>query len=113
MKVLLLTTHLNHGGISRYVLGLAKGLKQRGHQVWVASSGGTWCHELEDLGITHKQIPIKTKSFLSPKVFLSLLALRGFIKKEGSEIIHGNTRVTQHLALLIHKFTGITYIINC
>ncbi|UCG35365.1 MAG: glycosyltransferase [Candidatus Omnitrophota bacterium] len=82
MKILLLTTHLNPGGIPRYVLNLAKGLKARGHEVWVASNGGNWCNQLQELGIVHKRIPIRTKSFLSPKVFFSLFTLLGFINME-------------------------------
>jgi len=110
MRLLLLTTHLNPGGIPRYVLGLAKGLKMQGHTVWVASSGGSWCNQLQESGVPHKHIPIKTKSFLNPKVFFSLFALLGFIKREKIEIVHANNRVTQHLGFLIHRFSGIPYV---
>ena len=47
MNILILTTHLNPGGISRYVLNLSKGLIKEGHSVWVASSGGSWVGILE------------------------------------------------------------------
>ena len=40
MKVLHVTTHLNMGGITNYILSLAGELKKRGAECVVASSGG-------------------------------------------------------------------------
>ena len=69
MKVLLLTTHLNVGGVSVYTVNLAKYLKKEGVNVTVASSGG----DLEDIlskeGIEHFKINIKTKSEFGPAVW--------------------------------------------
>lgn len=110
MNILLIATHFNPGGISRYCLNLAKGLKQRGHNVWVASCGGEWVKDLEDSGIKHKYIPIRTKSILSPKIFIAMLKLRPFIREESIQIIHANTRVTQMLAYLLYKYEKIPYI---
>lgn len=110
MKILLLATHFNPGGITRYCLNLAKGLKQLGHDVSVASSGGEWVAELEHQGIKHKFIPIKTKSILSPKIVSSVFEIYPFIKENAIEIVHGNTRVTQMLAFYLHLWKKVPYV---
>ncbi len=40
MNILYLTNHLDIGGITSYTLTLASGMKKRGHNVYIASSGG-------------------------------------------------------------------------
>ena len=110
MNILILTTHLNPGGISRYVINLAKGLVKQDHRVWIACSGGQWTDKLNASRINYKFIPIRTKSICSIKVFLSFLYLRKFISQEKIDIIHSNTRVTQFLGFLIYKKLATPYV---
>ncbi|MDD5583949.1 MAG: glycosyltransferase, partial [Candidatus Omnitrophica bacterium] len=110
MNVLILATHLNPGGVSRYVINLAQGLTRRGNTVWVASGGGTWVSLLSRYGVQHKNIPIFTKAIVSFQVFFSFLALTSFLKKHNIQIIHANTRVTQCLAYLLWKSLHIPYV---
>lgn len=111
MRILLICTHLNAGGISRYVLTLAKGLKENGHQVFVACAPfGNWLGKLEEEDIGYKAIPIKTKSIFSIKILISFLTLIKFIKKEKIDIIHSNSRVTQFLGFLLHKSLKVPYL---
>jgi fructose-1-phosphate kinase PfkB-like protein len=58
MRILLLTTHLNPGGIASYLVSLAKGLKSRNHNVIVASSGGALVDVLKRDDIPHEEIDI-------------------------------------------------------
>ncbi len=113
MKVLLLTTHLNIGGISTYVVNLACKLKQQGKEPVVASSGGVLVARLEKEGVTHYTIPIKTKNAAHPKVLFSVLQLMEIIKKEGVGIVHAHTRVAQVAAALLRRFTKVPYITTC
>ena len=113
MKILLLTTHLNLGGIGIYVLSLAMGLVQRGHKVFVASSGGDLVAPLESLGATHNTVNIKTKSEISPKVIFAQGKIARIIKEKNIEIIHAHTRVAQVLAHLVSKRLGIPYVTTC
>lgn len=113
MKILLLTTHLNLGGIGVYVLSLAKGLIQKGHQVLVASSAGDLVAALGSYGVEHFTVNIKTKSEISPKVILAQRKLIDIIQEKGIEIIHAHTRVTQVLAHLISKKIGTPYVTTC
>lgn len=113
MKVLLLTTHLNLGGIGVYVLSLAKGLVSKGHDVFVASCAGDLVAPLESCGAKHLTINIKTKSVISPKIIFAQKQIIRIIKQEHIEIIHAHTRVTQVLAHLVSKRTGVAYVTTC
>ena len=110
MNVLILTTHLNPGGLSRYVLNLSRSLKKQNHNVWVACSGGEWIQRLNENGVKYKHIPIKTKSICSLKILFSFLALGKLIDQEKIDVVHCNTRVTQFLGFLIHKRFNLPYI---
>ncbi|MBN3040856.1 MAG: glycosyltransferase family 4 protein [Candidatus Omnitrophica bacterium] len=110
MNILVLTTHLNRGGISRYVINLCKGLTKRGHKVFVASASGEWLKDLNADIYSHKHIPVKTKSIFSPKIMVCFFYLQSFIRQEKIDVIHANTRVTQCLAYLLYKKTKIPYI---
>ena len=113
MRILFITNHLNTGGITSYCLTLAGGLAKRGHNVYIASSGGDYVSKLAANNINYIPIPIKTKSELSPKILISLIKLRRFIKQNQIDIIHANSRTTQVLGALLSKATGITYLSTC
>ena len=113
MKILFLTTHLNIGGITRYVTNLSKALKRRGHTVFVASGGGDSEEVLAKSGIRHISLNIKTKSELSPKLIKSFFALKSFLKEEKIDLMHAHTRVTQVLAFFLSRFFGIPYVTTC
>jgi len=113
MNILYLTTHLNIGGISSYLLSLSRGLRDRGHNIYIASASGSLLQRFISEGVKVIPIPIKTKSEISPGVILSLFILLKRIKQADIDIIHANTRVTQVLAHLIYKFSGRPYISTC
>jgi glycosyltransferase involved in cell wall biosynthesis len=111
MNILYLTTHLNTGGITSYVLSLASALLKRGHKIFVASSGGQLVPQFIKAGITYIPIPIRTKQeFHLPKITVSLFKLLKIIRKENIEIIHSHTRVTQVLGTLLQYFSGKPHI---
>ncbi len=113
MRILLLSTHLNIGGVGRYVTSLAKSLKARKHEVFVASGGGQLEHILRREGIPHLSMDIKTKSELNPRVMKSFFTLRRYLKEQGIELMHAHTRVTQVVAALLSANTGIPYVTTC
>lgn len=111
MRILLICTHLNAGGVSRYVLTLAKALKKNGHQVWVSCAPyGEWLSKLREEDIACKTIPIKTKFIFSIKILISFFILSKFVRKEKIDVIHSNSRVTQFLGFLLYKFTKVPYV---
>lgn len=113
MNILYLTTHLNIGGINSYLLTLTAGLKSKGHNVYIASSGGETAMRFTKQGIILITIPIKTKSEISPKILLSFFKLLPVIKKENIDIIHCNSRVTQVLGCLLSFFSRPPFVSTC
>jgi glycosyltransferase involved in cell wall biosynthesis len=113
MKVLLLTTHLNLGGIGIYTLLLASALKRSGIHTVVASSGGCLEQELISLGIEHIRIPVHTSMDIGFHTIKSYYRLRPIIRDQGIDIIHAQTRVTQVIACLLAKKTHTTFVATC
>jgi lipopolysaccharide heptosyltransferase II len=113
VKILLLTTHLNIGGIAVYTVNLAGLLKKRGHRVIVSSSGGDMVDQLSKKGIIHVKFDIKTKSELSPKLLLALPKVLSLIRDNKVDLIHAHTRITQVLACAASHICGIPYVATC
>ena len=113
MNILILTTHLNSGGITSYLLTLSRGLVKDGHQVWIASSGGNMEKDFVAQGVNLKNLNIKTKSELSPKLYFALTPLKQLVKEEHIQIIHAQTRITQVLAYFLKRLTKTPYVTTC
>ncbi|HTZ11642.1 MAG TPA: glycosyltransferase family 4 protein [Candidatus Margulisiibacteriota bacterium] len=113
MKILYLSNHLNIGGITSYLLTLARGLKSRGHEVYIASSSQGLTAGYSKEGFTFFPIPIRTKKDLSPKIIFSRIKLSGLIREYNIGLVHSNTRTTQILGCLLSKSTGCVHITTC
>jgi glycosyltransferase involved in cell wall biosynthesis len=114
MRILLFTTHMNIGGIGIYTLSLARSLKNAGEYVVVASSGGELTEGLKASGIEHIYVPVNTSSDIGPHTFFALFKLSRFIKEQGIDLIHAQTRVTQVIAgMLSRKVGGPVFIATC
>ncbi|MBN1794947.1 MAG: glycosyltransferase family 4 protein [Candidatus Omnitrophica bacterium] len=112
MKILIITTHLDVGGIPNYVTTLTGGLIARGHEVIVASRGGPLVDRLTAFGARHIMLPLYTKNEISPRVFLSLCRLLGALGEERVDVVHAQTRITQMVARLYCHFTKTPYIVT-
>ena len=104
MNILIIATRLNLGGIGVYVASLARALKEKGHKVIVASSGGELEGILSSSGIGHIYLPIGTSSEVGPHIMMAVMKLLKVIKKEDIEIIHAQTRVSQVIGYYLEKF---------
>ncbi len=113
MKVLLITTHINFGGISSYTFSLAKALINNGHEVVCASASGEMLPLFKRNKIRTINIPINTKSELNPLIIMSLIRLLMLNRTEKFDIIHAHTRVTQVLASYLSKITKIPFVSTC
>lgn len=113
MNILILSTHFNAGGITSYILTLAKGFSLQGHRVYVATSGGEMVDELTSCGAEHINVDIRTKSELSPKIYFSLGKFARLIREKNIDVIHAQTRVTQLAAALLSRMTGRAYLSTC
>ncbi len=113
MKVLQLTTDMNIGGITSYIFELSKALKGKGVDTVVASAGGDIEASLIEAGIPHEKLDIKTKFEFSPKVFLAAFAIKRIVQKEGVDIIHAHTRVSQVAGIIASRMTGVPMVTTC
>jgi len=113
MNILYITNHLNVGGITSYCLTLAAGIKKRGNNIYIASSGGEVLPKFQESGINYFFVPLKTKNELSPKIIFSAIKLTKFIRKNNIDIIHTNSRTTQVLGCLLHRLTLARHVTTC
>ncbi len=113
MNILVMTTHFNTGGITSYVLTLAKGMRQKNQKVFIASSGGNRVEALSPLGVEHVQLNIRTKSELNPKIYFALRPLCRLMKEQKIDIIHSHTRITQVMGTILSKITGKPHVTTC
>ncbi|MBN1869448.1 MAG: glycosyltransferase family 4 protein [Candidatus Omnitrophica bacterium] len=113
MNILFLSTHLNAGGITSYLLTMAKGLIRRGHRVYVATSGGNREGDFASLGVHLLTLNIRTKSEMDPRIYLALIPLSRYVQKNNIDLIHAQTRITQVMGALLAKITGKPYVSTC
>jgi len=113
MKILILTTHINFGGITSYAFSLAKALNENGHEVVCASASGDMLGQFEKNNIRHVYMPISTKSELSPKIIISMFKLLLLMRREKFDVIHAQTRITQVLASCLSQITKVPFISTC
>ena len=113
MNILILTTHFNTGGITSYILTLTKGLQEKGHKVYVTTSGGNLVEELLTTGAEHREVNIRTKSELNPKIYFALISLCQLIKEKNIDIVHTHTRITQVMGTLLSKITKKSHVTTC
>jgi glycosyltransferase involved in cell wall biosynthesis len=113
LNVLLTANHLNTGGISTYILTLARGLTALGHRVYVLTGGGNLVERIEAEGIKHLSLGFRTKSEVDPRIYLSLPRVVALIRSERIDVVHAQTRVTQVMAHFLSRQTGVPFISTC
>lgn len=107
LKVLHLVSHLDTGGITSYVSGCGSAMVRAGHDVHVVSGGGEHEAALEAAGLKVHRLPVRTKSELSVRLWGSLPGLVGLVRREGYDLLHAHTRVTQVLADVVRRVTRV------
>lgn len=107
LKVLHLTTHVNIGGITSYLLMVGEKLIEKRCTVGVLSSGGEMAEDLRAKHFSVHEFPIKTKSELHPKLYWALPKIVDLVKSEKYDLLHAHTRVTQVLAYFISLVTKV------
>src|SRR5919204_5429067 len=86
MRILLAAKTMGVGGLERIVVGLARELKRRGHQVWVVSSGGELVDDLQRTGTTHIEIPLEITSPIG--VAQAARRIRRLIVEHQIDLVH-------------------------
>ena len=86
MRILLAAKTMGVGGLERIVVGLARELHGRGHNVWVVSSGGNLVDELQRAGTTHTTAPLEITSPLG--VAQAARQIRRLIVEHHIDLVH-------------------------
>ncbi|MBI5415775.1 MAG: glycosyltransferase, partial [Candidatus Omnitrophica bacterium] len=113
MNVLFLTTHLDTGGITSYLLTLARGMRRQGVGVWIGSGGGNMEHEFRSAGATVIPLDIRTKSELDLRIYACLPRLKRLVSDHKIDIVHAHTRITQVMGTWLSRMTGVPYVSTC
>lgn len=111
LRVLQVLPELNVGGVETGTVDLAKYLLGHGHTPVVVSNGGALVQSLENMGITHYQLPVHKKSFLS--AWRCAKALQRIIVDERIDIVHARSRVPAWIAFMACRGTEAAFITTC
>ena len=75
MKIIMALASLDIGGAETHVVELSKEIKRRGHDVVMISGGGVYQKEIEEFGIKHYTVPLKSRNYKN------IIKACGMIKK--------------------------------
>ncbi len=101
MKILMALMGLEIGGAETHVVELSKALKNKGHDITVASNGGVYQAELEAYGIKHVKVPLHSKK---PWLFIkSYSRLKKLFDTEDYDIVHAHARIPAYICGLLAK----------
>jgi glycosyltransferase involved in cell wall biosynthesis len=107
-KILLTLMGLEIGGAETHVVELAKGLKERGFTVIVASNGGVYVKELVNNGIKHYKVPLHNK--IPHNVIKSYSLLKKIITREKIDLVHAHARIPAFICNILQKQLGFPYV---
>lgn len=110
MKILQILPSLQVGGVERGVIDIVRGLKQRGHESVVISSGGELVAELQKMGITHYEFPVHKKSLFSLGLVGRIVEV---IRRERVDIVHARSRVPAWLAWFAACRARVPFVTTC
>ena len=108
MRILLAAKTMGVGGLERIVVALARELHQRGHQVWVVSSGGDLVLDVRRAGADHIQAPLEITSPLG--VAQAARKIRRLILEHQIDLVHSfsaTASVAINLALRVRGTNGL------
>lgn len=108
MKLLMVTMGLDIGGAETHIVELARELKRRGHDVSVASNGGSYVSELEDFGIKHYCVPLHTKK--PSCVIKAGKLLKKILTDEKIELVHAHARIPAFIAGKLCRKMNIPFV---
>jgi len=118
MKIIYLITKSNFGGAQRYVFDLAKGAKERGHDVTVVYGGeGPLGEKLREVDVRTISIPALERDVSIWKDLRSFVAILKLLRNEQPDVLHLNSskvgglgalagRVYNGRERLLHPKTG-------
>lgn len=98
-KIALIYTGMNIGGAQRVLVDLAKNMKNIDKEVIVITDKGPMIREIEEFGIKHYLLPLKSKK--PQNVIRAIRGLLRIIKEEEIDIVHSHHRYITMLLNMI------------
>lgn len=108
LNVLLVLDSLDIGGAEIHVISLARGLKNKGHKVIVASAEGSLTARLKEDSIKHVSIPLNKRS-LFPFI-AAVIKLFRVVHDEKIDIIHAHFRYSIFISFFVAKMKKIAFV---
>ncbi len=108
MKILITLASLDIGGAETHVAELATELKRRGHDIIVASGGGVYAEQLEQIGIKHYTVPLARRKISDMIVSRSLL--KKIIRTEKPDIVHAHARIPAFIVSTLQKCCNFVFV---
>lgn len=107
-KILQVLPALESGGVERGTVDLATYGNENGYNIKVASSGGKMVEALEEKGVEHITLNLKSKNPLI--IFANIFRLKRIIKEHDIKIVHARSRAPAWSAFLACKLSRTTFI---
>ncbi|MFB3882291.1 MAG: glycosyltransferase family 9 protein [Armatimonadota bacterium] len=107
LTILQVLSWLNYGGVESYAIRLARGLKQQGHRVIVASHRGQLVPELVASGIEHVHI-----DFAGGLMMPGVWALRKLLEKEHVDLVNAHNWRAGAVSYLACRRAGVPYVLT-
>lgn len=101
MKIIMALASLDIGGAETHVVELSKEIKRRGHDVVMISGGGVYQKEIEEFGIKHYTVPLKSRNYKN--IIKACGMIKKIIKAEKPDLVHSHARIPSFIIGLIHK----------
>ena len=107
LTILQVLSWLNYGGVESYAIRLSRALRDRGHRVLIASSGGQLVPELEAAGIEHF-----TVDFTGGRAFPGMRALRRLLESERVDLVNAHNWRAGMVSSLACRLAGVPYVLT-
>jgi heptosyltransferase-2 len=107
LTILQVLSWLNYGGVESYAIHLSRALRDRGHRVLIASSGGQLVPELEAAGIEHFNV-----DFTGPRTLRGARALRRLLESEHVDLVNAHNWRAGMVSSLACRLAGVPYVLT-
>lgn len=110
MNIIHITSHLNAGGITSYVLAVSKKQIAAGHHVTVVADHGQMEPKLAEIGIKYVHASLHTSAEFSLRIHKASDMIAKHFKNKAIDMIHAHTRVSHVVADRLSKRLKIPYV---
>jgi len=107
LTILHVLSWLNYGGVESYAIRLSRALRERGHRVLIASSGGQMLPELEASGIEHFQV-----DFTGARLLPGLVRLRRLLEEQHVDLVNAHNWRAGMVSYLACRRAGVPYLLT-